>query len=674
MDRKESLEKIRVLRENLTLHNRLYYVEDAPAITDEEYDKLRLELEELERSIGDVDVNSPTQIVGGMVSEKFRKVKHIRPMLSLSNIFEHNEVDAFVEKVSRFLNMQSVDSLGFTCEPKIDGLSFSAIYENGELVVAATRGDGVFGEDVTRNILTISEFPQVVNYKAPFEIRGEIYIDKKDFIILNEKRKQSGETLFANPRNAAAGSLRQLDPEVTASRPLKYYVWGGFIDDCPSQMDMLIAFKRLGFCVNEEIKLVNSISQLREYYESFVLKRSDLSYDVDGIVYKLDKVELQQRLGNINRAPRWAVAYKFPAQRALTKVENITIQVGRTGALTPVAMLKPISIGGVIVQRATLHNEEDIERKDVRIGDMVEVQRAGDVIPQVVSVCKEQRVTELEKFVMPKTCPICGSPAIKEESDAVRRCSGGLKCEAQAVERIKHFVTRDAMNIDGLGEKQIEELFEKGMLHDISDVFGLELELQEKFSEVTSWQGWGSVSVRNIINSLQNARHVAFDKFVYSLGIRHVGEATARIIMKNFQDIRSLIRTCRDQGGVLALQNIDGIGEKTAKHLAMFFSDEYNINVIVKLLSQLEIVENTTIVENDIISGKTIVFTGTLSSMSRSEAKRLATAYGANIASSVSTSTDIVIAGESAGSKLRQAENLGIRIISEEEWLQIVQK
>lgn len=655
------------LRADIELHDKLYFIDDKPKISDAEYDYLKKRLEELEASDPQLDLFSVTQTVGAKPSEKFSKVRHKKPMLSLSNAFTEEDVRDFTDRVARFL--MAGEDIEFIAEPKIDGLSFSAIYENGKLVRAATRGDGEVGEDVTANVMTINTLPKSLDYPHDFEVRGEIYMDKSDFLELNKRRASAEEDLFANPRNAAAGSLRQLDSEVTRSRNLKYYIWGGDIDGVATQYDMLQKFKSLGFSISDEIRLCKHKSDMMDYYNHIAEIRADLAFDIDGVVYKVNDFHTQERCGFVSRAPRWATAHKFPAEKAITKVMDIIVQVGRTGALTPVAILEPVGVGGVIVQRATLHNEEDLERKDIRIGDYVTIQRAGDVIPQVLSVDISRRAADSKTFKMPETCPVCGSPARKDAEDAVRRCEGGLSCSAQVVELLKHFVSRNALNIDGIGEKQIEELFEKGYLKDQSDIFTLE----SRNIGIENWHGWGAKSVSALWDSINNAKKVPLDKFIYALGIRHVGESNAKMLAKNYKTLDGIIQICASPNAMDALLELDGMGEKIASKVISYFTNSHNLSVIEKIRTHVEILNYEDNTVHSAITGKRIVFTGTLSKMTRDEAKVTAEKLGAMVSSSVSSKTDYVVAGEEAGSKLKQATALGVKVLSEDEWLKLVE-
>lgn len=664
---------IRELKAEIERHNKLYYQKDKPEISDAEYDKLRKELEELiaqDPSASQLDLLSPLETVGYKPSEKFRKVKHKKPMLSLSNAFTEEDLKDFDEKIKKFLNLNPDAEIEYIAEPKIDGLSFSAEYIKGELFVASTRGDGEFGEDITQNIKTISSLPQKVKYQKDFEIRGEIYMDKDDFSELNLERQKDGDDLFANPRNAAAGSLRQLDPEITRKRKLKYFIWGGFIEGAYSQTQLLNYFKRLGFVTNPIISTATKIEDLMKYYNQIFSDRSSLKYDIDGVVYKVNNFALQQRLGELIRTPRWAIAHKFPAEKAITKILSIDVQVGRTGALTPVANLEPVGVGGVMVSRATLHNQDELDRKDIRVGDTVLIQRAGDVIPQILEVDVNKRMSNTEKFLIPENCPVCHSPAIKEEGEAVKRCTGGLKCEAQIIERIKHFISRDAFNIEGLGERQIEDFYAKKIITNFSDVFNL----KDHENEIRKWRGYGDKSISNLLVSIEKSKHIKLEKFIYALGIRLVGEATAKLLAKEYKSLTKLEEVCKLSSALDDLMQIDGIGEKVAKHIIEFFNDGFNIKMLGNLKAVLSITDFEAQEMNSPISGKTLVFTGTLTKMGRNEAKATAEKLGAHVASSISSKTHFLVAGEDSGSKLKKASELGIKVLNEEEWLALISK
>ncbi len=656
--------KINKLREEIRKHDKLYYENDKPEISDHDYDLLRQELEKLEALEPQKDLFSPTQTVGSKPSEKFGKVKHSHQMLSLRNAFSEEDVQDFIQSIKDYLKHQ--DDFEFLCEPKIDGLSFSAKYKDGKLFQAATRGDGETGEDITVNMRTIPSLPQEVNYKGDFEIRGEVYLSKSDFIKLNEGKEKSEQ--FANPRNAAAGSLRQLDPEITRSRNLKYFIWGGYYHKVATQSELIQTFADMGFATNQLSRKCNSAAEIMQFYNDLLNTRSHLDYDIDGTVYKINDFQLQSRLGELSRAPRWAIAHKFPAEQAVTVIKDIVVQVGRTGALTPVALLEPVGVGGVLVSRATLHNEEEIERKDFRIGDAVSIERAGDVIPKVLAVDFAKRPANSEKFVMPSECPICHSPALKDEDEAVRRCAGGLKCSAQVVEKLKHFVSRNAFNIDGLGEKQIEEFFEKGHLKTPVDIFRIE----QKNLPIHTWEGWGKKSVDNLYASINNVRTIGLDQFIYALGIRYVGEATAKLLAKNYTSLDGLLKAMQSEDIIAQLENIEGIGSKVAAGIFGFFSDPFNLEMISELQKEVTVTDFINDVIDSPISGKTIVFTGTMEKMSRNEAKNTAEKMGAKVSSSISAKTDFLVAGAEAGSKLKKATELGVKVLSEDEWLEMI--
>lgn len=666
-------EEIHNLKAEIERHNKLYYEQDKPEISDAEYDKLRMQVEkfiENDSKNAQLDLLSSLNTVGYKPSEKFKKVKHSRPMLSLSNAFSEEDLYSFDEKIRNFLNFSTDSEIEYIAEPKIDGLSFSAEYRNGQLFVASTRGDGEYGEDITLNVKTIASLPQKVLLNDDFEIRGEIYMDKNDFSRLNESRKLNGEDLFANPRNAAAGSLRQLDFEVTRSRNLKYFIWGGFINGVSSQSELIEKFASIGFTTNLRITTAKNISDLMHYYNSLFADRSALEYDIDGVVYKVNNFGLQSRLGELIRTPRWAIAHKFPAEKAITKILSIDVQVGRTGALTPVANLEPVGVGGVIVSRATLHNQDELERKDTRVGDTVLIQRAGDVIPQILEVDLSKRQNGSEKFILPDNCPICGSHALKEEGEAIKRCTGGLKCEAQIIERMKHFVSRDAFNIEGLGERQIEEFFTKKIISTPVDIFSL----NQHESEIKKWEGFGEKSVYKLLESIEKSKEVKLEKFIYALGIRLVGEATSKLISREYKSLIKIQEVCKSENALDDLLRIDGIGEKVAKHIIEFFNDSFNTEMLNSLGEILKISEYKVEEIKSHISGKTIVFTGTLINMGRNEAKATAEKLGARVASSISAKTDFLVAGAESGSKLKKAQELGVKTLTEEEWLNIIER
>ncbi|MGJ0510993.1 NAD-dependent DNA ligase LigA [Methylocystis sp.] len=671
------------LHEELTAHDRRYYREDAPTISDAEYDALRRRYEELEKAFPELaTARSLTKTVGAKPSEKFAKVKHAVPMLSLGNVFSDEEVEEFVARGRRFLGLRD-GALHFTFEPKIDGLSCSLRYEKGHLVQAATRGDGYEGEDVTANVRTIGEIPHRLrgDHSDVFEVRGEVYMTHKDFTALNARQKDSGKTLFANPRNAAAGSLRQLDSKITASRPLHFFAYGwGETSALPAntQLGVLEALRGYGLPVNPLTTLCENAEDMLAHYRSIETQRATLGYDIDGVVYKVDDIALQERLGFVSRAPRWAVARKFPAERATTILRDIEIQVGRTGALTPVARLEPVTVGGVVVQNATLHNEDEIARKDIRIGDTVVVQRAGDVIPQIVEVVTEKRPHGAKPYQFPHVCPRCGSAALREidektgEADVVRRCTGSLVCPAQAIERLKHFASRNAMDIEGLGDKQIELFFQEGLIRTPSDIFTLEERDRASLTKIKNREGYGETSVRNLFAAIEARRSVPINRFIFALGMRHVGETNARRLARHFGDFESLRETARDASpgseARARIDSIDGVGPVVAEALHDFFAEPHNERELDALLKHVTLEPMPAVASTSPVAGKTVVFTGALERLTRDEAKAQAERFGAHVAASVSKKTDLVVAGPGAGSKLKKAAELGIEVITEDEW------
>ncbi|MGA0530574.1 NAD-dependent DNA ligase LigA [Hansschlegelia sp. KR7-227] len=679
------------LSEEIRGHDRRYYQEDAPAISDAEYDALRRRLDALEAEFPELKTpDSPSQTVGAAPSGAFAKVRHAVPMLSLGNAFAEEDVAEFVARVRRFLQMKPDDELAISAEPKIDGLSASLLYRDGRFVRGATRGDGAVGEDVTRNIATIDDVPErLEGDDAPevLEVRGEVYMSHADFRALNERQVAAGKPVFANPRNAAAGSLRQLDPSVTASRPLRFfaYAWGE-ASAVPSdtQTGMVKNLGRWGFSINPLMKVFTSAEGLIAHYRAIEAERSSLGYDIDGVVYKVDRLDLQRRLGFVSRSPRWAIAHKFPAEQATTVLEAIDIQVGRTGALTPVAKLTPVTVGGVVVSNATLHNEDEIARKDVRVGDTVIVQRAGDVIPQVVAVVPEKRPKGATPFVFPTVCPVCGSHAVREEGEVVRRCTGGLICRAQAVERLRHFVSRNAMDIDGLGDKQISAFYEWGQIRQPSEIFTLERRERDGDGLILlrNREGWGETSAKNLYAAIEDARTRTTDRLLYALGIRHVGEVNAKRLMRHFVSLEALRDAARratppdpevkgDKGNDAwaEIVDIEGIGPIVARAVIDFFQEPQNDPPLDALLAEVKPEPMEQVARESPVAGLTVVFTGALEKMTRDEAKAMAERLGAKVAGSVSKKTDIVVAGPGAGSKLAKARDLGIETLSEDEWL-----
>lgn len=686
VSKQQAEDEIKRLCGDIIKHNKFYHEQDNPQIEDFEYDALFNRLKELEELFPDLKLkDSPTNKVGSTVSEKFAKIKHKVPMLSLANGFNQIDIEEFVKKVNRFLSLAEQDNIEIICEPKIDGLSFAAIYENGVLVKAATRGDGYVGEDITKNIKTIASLPKkIVSSTIPdiLEIRGEVYMSRKDFIELNEHNEKHNLKKFANPRNAAAGSLRQLDSDVTASRNLKYFAYSlGFASSniAPKQSLILEEFQKWDFDVNPLSKICYCLKDVFKNYDEVSNQRAELDYDIDGIVYKVNNIDLQKRLGFVSRSPRWAIAHKFPAYTATTLLENISIQVGRTGALTPVAVLKPINIGGVIVQRASLHNEDEINRKDIRIGDVVIIKRAGDVIPQIINVDKLQRTQDILPFKFPKKCPECGSDVRKNEGEAVTRCLGQLNCKAQAIEGLKHFVSRNAFDIEGLGAKEIESFFNDGLIKNIVDIFTLEeKDKQNPLKSIQNREGWGKKSTDNLFNAINSKKNISLERFIYSLGIRFVGQTVAKMLASNyssFDNFKNQVTSASKNIESMEykdLINIDGVGQRIADSLVAFFSNQDNLYILNELTTHVNVQNYITNIVDNILSGKIIVFTGTLNKVSRLEAKAKAESLGAKVSGSISKKTDFLVAGEAAGSKLKKANELGVKILNEQQWLDMV--
>jgi DNA ligase (NAD+) len=675
----EAAPELERLAREIAHHDRLYHQKDAPEITDAEYDALRRRNAAIEARFPQlIRADSPSQRVGEAPEAGFAKLRHRVPMLSLDNAMNAEEFAEFCARARRFVGLATDAPLAFVAEPKIDGLSINLTYEQGRFVRGATRGDGAEGEDVTANLRTINAIPDRLKGHAPalIEIRGEVFMTKADFLKMNEAQAAAGQKVFANPRNAAAGSLRQLDPKITAGRPLSLFAYAQGESSEPVADTHWHYLQRLGewgFRVNPLSRLLTSEADAAAFQAEMALERSHLGYDIDGVVYKLDDLALQRRLGFVGRAPRWAIAWKFPAEQAMTVLRDIHIQVGRTGALTPVARLEPVNVGGVLVQNATLHNEDEIARKDIRIGDTVVLQRAGDVIPQIVSVVTEQRHKSAKPFVYPEVCPVCGSHAVRPPGEAVRRCTGGLICEAQRVERLIHFVSRPAFDIDGLGEKTIREFYDEGWLHGPADLF----RLPAREAEIAQREGWGKVSARNLSRAIAARRHIPLDRFIYALGIRRIGATNARLLARHygsFGNWRAEMVAAAQPGSEARgeLDNIIGIGPAIAEELADFFGEERNISLLDELAAELTI-ENASRAQttNSEISGKTMVFTGTLETMTRPEAKARAEELGAKVTDSVSKKTDLVVVGADAGSKARKATELGVRTISETEWREL---
>ena len=774
MTEAEARAELAQLAMDIAFHDARYHAEDDPVIPDADYDVLRRRNDVLEAAFPDlVREDSPTKKVGSPIRQsKFAKVPHARPMLSLDNAFNDDDVHEFVGRVSRFLGLPATTIVELTAEPKIDGLSLALRYERGELVLAATRGDGEVGENVTINTKTIDNIPHRLRghtFPEIIEIRGEVYIGKQDFSQLNSEQGAAGAKVFANPRNAAAGSLRQLDASITASRPLKFFAYAcGEVSNMPAatQMEMVELFELWGLAINPLMKRVVGGDGAVDHYRLIEAQRASLDYDIDGVVYKVDRLDWQSRLGMVSRAPRWAIAHKFPAEQATTVVNAIDIQVGRTGALTPVAKLAPVTVGGVVVSNATLHNPDEIARLGVRVGDTVVIQRAGDVIPQIVSVVMDMRPPLSAAFDFPTECPVCGSLAAAEGDDVVVRCTGGLVCSAQRVERLSHFVSRNAFDIDGLGEKQIAQLFDRGWVHDPADIFKLGARNAAEGNVLQTWNGWGELSVNNLFNAIEERRSIEFHRFLFGLGIPSIGQENAKLLTRHFgevgtftafldkaqelaeqlvyyfdpqeisslnyvlmrlghlkeftatlmpsdlfateKDVPSLVaeRVARIDAGTLKGDNtkishlrrvaafkertdfefptalaaqlyghnlelnaIDGIGVDVILNLEDFYFEPQNRKVLVSLLEQLTVKDAQAAASDSPISGKTVVFTGSLVALTRAEAKAGAEALGAKVAGSVSKKTDYVVAGPGAGSKLKRAHELGVRTMSEDEWI-----
>jgi len=669
----------------IRIHDDAYYQRDAPIVDDAGYDALRKRLLALEANFPELATkDSPSQNVGIKPSGKFGKITHVVPMLSLDNAFDDGDVRDFAARVRRFLSMSNDEPLAFTAEPKIDGLSASIRYENGNLVSAATRGDGRIGEDITANIRTLDNVPHELSgsgWPDILEVRGEVYIGHDDFDAMNAAQEHAGKDAYKNPRNAAAGSLRQIDPSVTASRPLKFYAYAWGAVSAPlshTQMGAVLKFQEWGFSVNDLMQVCATAEDMIAHYKLIEAKRSALGYDIDGVVYKVNDLALQERLGFVSRAPRWAIAHKFPAEKATTLIEDIDVQVGRTGALTPVARLKPVTVGGVVVSNATLHNEDEIKRLDVRVGDTVEIQRAGDVIPQVLRVLDTDRTGRADAFSLPKTCPICGADAVREVDekgniDVVRRCTNGLQCPAQAIESLRHFVSRRAYDIDGMGAKQIEAFYEKGLVLEPAHIFTLEARNGD--IKLETWDGWGAQSAANLFAAINARREIEFHRFLYGFGIRHVGHGNSNLIAKHYLSFDKFLEamTAEDQENARAdLLSIDGIGEACASALLGFLSTPQNMQVVNELLAEVNVIDAEAPSTDSPVAGKTVVFTGKLELFSRDEAKAKAQSLGAKVSGSVSAKTDYLVAGPGAGSKLKKAEALGVKVLSEAEWLGLV--
>ncbi len=688
----EAEAELKRLADEIALHDQAYYTQDAPQISDAEYDALRQRNFEIEARFPELKrSDSPSDRVGAIVSEKFAKVVHAVPMLSLDNAFSDEDVRDFVARVRRFLRLPEGESVAMTAEPKIDGLSLSLRYENGELASAATRGDGQTGENVTANARTIADIPVRLSGNPPdvLEVRGEVYMMVADFTELNRRQAEAGKQTYVNPRNTAAGSLRQLDPSVTAERPLHFfaYAWGE-ISEMPAetQIGVVEAFAGYGFKINPLMKRFTTVDALLEHYRDIEQRRATLGYDIDGVVYKVDDLGLQRRLGFVSRSPRWAIAHKFPAEKAKTILKAIDIQVGRTGALTPVARLEPVTVGGVVVTNATLHNAEEIERLGVMIGDTVTVQRAGDVIPQILGYVPELRPDDAEQFEFPAICPCpLKTPIVREgtasgREGVVRRCSGEFACPFQRKEHLKHFVSRKAFDIEGLGEKQIEYFYDDEDLpiRTPADIFTLaERDETNGTKRLKNREGYGEVSARNLFEAIEARRSISLERLIYALGIRHVGETTAKTLARaygNWQAFHdaALAIAAGDIAAQEDMTALDDIGPAVIDALKAYFSEPHNLDLVEKLIGQISVVDAEQAVSNSPVSGKTIVFTGSLERLSRDEAKAMAERLGAKAAGSVSAKTDLVVAGPGAGSKLKKAAELGVEVIDEDAWFKLV--
>ena len=663
-------EKLNQLKQSLHYHSVRYYVEDSPEIPDAEYDRMMRELLEIEDQHPElVTLDSPSQRVGGAPLDGFEPVTHEIPMLSLDNAFDDSELESFQKRMQDRLVGEKINV--FCCEPKLDGLAVSLLYENGVLVQAATRGDGTTGENITENVRTISSIPlklQGEGWPTRIEVRGEVFMPKKGFEKLNQLATKKGEKVFVNPRNAAAGSLRQLDSKITATRPLAFYAYSvGVVEGAQleaSHYERFLQIKSWGLPICPETRRVNSLDEVKAYYQDILARREELAYEIDGVVIKVDGIALQERLGFVARAPRWAIAYKFPAQEEITILNDVEFQVGRTGAITPVAKLEPVFVGGVTVSNATLHNADEIERLGVKIGDHVIVRRAGDVIPQVVSVVLERRNDQVRDIVFPEACPVCSSEVERVEGEAVTRCTGGLVCQAQRKEALKHFVSRKALDVDGLGVKVIEQLVDREMVESPADMFKLSAGV------ITVLDRMGPKSAQNVVDALNKAKQTTLPRFLYSLGIREVGEATAANLAQHFKTLSAIEQATMEQ-----LIEVQDVGEIVASHILSFFAQENNQKVIRELVEQGIVwpeIEQVTADTPQPLAGMTVVLTGSLSQLSRIEAKEALQNLGAKVTGSVSKKTDILFAGEAAGSKLAKAQDLGVEVRTEQDLLDLM--
>ena len=672
MTREEAQKRIEDLREEINYHNYRYYVLDDPIISDAQYDALMRELQQLEAQFPDlITPDSPTQRVGAPPAEEFGTVPHTVPMLSLDNAMDEAEMREFDERVRRGLGLGADAKVEYVCEPKIDGAAVELIYENGRFTLGSTRGDGYTGEDITNNLRTVRTIPLrlVTREVAPpqrLEVRGEVFMNLKDFERFNKGREMNGEPLFANPRNAAAGSLRQLDPNITAQRPLDIFCYGvGQVigHAFETHWEILQTLRKWGLKVNDLSQIHNGVDEVIAYHQRMAEQREKLDYEVDGVVVKVNRLDQQAILGEKTRSPRWAIAFKFEARQAVTRIIEIVAQVGRTGAVTPVSVMEPVEVGGVTVSRATLHNQDEIDRKDVRVGDWVVIQRAGDVIPEVVKVIKERRTGEEKPYRLPDKCPVCGGKVVRPPGEAVARCVNAA-CPAQLKEHIRHFASKLAMDIDGLGDKLVEQLVDKGPVKDVADLYTLK---KEQLAEL---ERMGEKSAQNIIDAIERSKKAKLDRFLYALGIRHVGEHMARVLAQHFRSLDRLMKATEEE-----LLSIDGVGPEVAESVASFFSEKRNIDLIHRLQKNgIEVESLEELSRDDKLKGKTLVFTGVLSRMSRHEAEQLVEQLGGRAASSVSRNTDFVVVGENPGSKAARARALGVPMITEKEFLRMVEE
>lgn len=663
-DEKFIKKRLKDLAKLIKNHNILYHQKDKPKITDFEYDEYIKENNLLEKEFPHLVLgNSPNNLVGSPPSSKFKKIEHKSKMLSLANAFNEKDLKDFVQRIRKFLNLDKNFNISFICEPKIDGLSLNLLYLKGSLYSASTRGDGSIGEDVTKNILNVMGIPHYLNKKYPnkIEIRGEVFLEKKDFLKINDNLKQKDK--FSNPRNAAAGSLRQINENISKSRPLKFIAHGLGYSDKNYQFieDFYEDLTRWNFSSNNIIAKKNSIKDMMNYFYLIEKKRKNIDYDIDGIVYKINDFNLQKRLGYIGKNPRWAIALKFTAEKTLTKILEIDIQIGRTGAITPVARLKPVKISGVLVSNATLHNFDEIKKKDIRVNDLVEIQRAGDVIPQVIKVVEKNKKRS-NIILPPNFCPSCNNRTKQEKGEVVLRCLNLYNCKAQIIGQLVHFVSKKSMNIDGFGEKQIKQLYELEFIKKIEDIFSI----NNYKKNIINLEGWGELSFKNLVISIEKSKNIDLDKFIFSLGIRYVGETVSKLLAKEFTDIKNLIKHLDNKERLLY---IDGIGPKAIESLINYFNIKHNKNTLLNLIKILKIKKFKTPATKNFFTNKNLVFSGALSNLSREEAKFLAQESGAKISSTISRRTDFLIIGDKPGSKLKKAKELNVSIITEDDWI-----